>query len=415
MPNSIRKQARIRRVSRYGGSRKLSCCGCFPGGIFIALPYQDGSRIPAKLDTIRDNSPISVRIMPMPAPASPQVHKVFDYASLDAGTSQFVLEQTGEIRGLMKRTAQGIVEIGQKLIEVKAKLGHGRFGDWLEAEFDWSWDTASNFMRVAQRFGDDPKFSDFAPSALYLLSTPSTPETARLEAIARASAGEPITYTTAKAIRQKHKVPSSPKPKAEPASQAQPTPIPAPPPQSGSKLEIVAIRSQVHAQTLEAATTFVVPQTTQVLSISQPIQPASTPDVPGAWWRLGGRHFLYCGDPNSPEFLARITEEQVRLLLAFPPITGWQPTIKAQTRLITNDYLPQGKNLDQLDEILEANILFYSELKDLVVSCFLPSPVILSIINRQGRCLLAAEPDLRRVNAVILDWKKAGLKAERMS
>lgn len=95
----------------------------------------------------------------MPTSARPEAQKVFDYTSLDAETSQFVQQQTGEIRVLMKRTAQGIVGIGHKLIEVKKKLGHGRFGEWLEAEFDWSWDTAGNFMRVAQRFGDNPKFS----------------------------------------------------------------------------------------------------------------------------------------------------------------------------------------------------------------------------------------------------------------
>ncbi len=166
----------------------------------------------------------------MSTSARPAAQKVFDYTSLDAETSQFVQQQTGEIRVLMKRTAQGIVEIGHKLIEVKKKLGHGRFGEWLEAEFDWSWDTAGNFMRVAQRFGNNPKLSEFAPSALYLLAAPSTPETARTEAIARAQAGEPITYTVAKALKQKHK-PSSPSPKSELESKQKPEPEPASQPQ----------------------------------------------------------------------------------------------------------------------------------------------------------------------------------------
>ena len=50
-------------------------------------------------------------------------------------TSQFVHQQTVKIQGLMKRTAQGIIEIGQRLIEVKQTLGHGRFLEWLETEF----------------------------------------------------------------------------------------------------------------------------------------------------------------------------------------------------------------------------------------------------------------------------------------
>ena len=122
---------------------------------------------------------------------------------------------------------------------------------------------------------------------------------------------------------------------------------------------------------------------------------------------------LYCGDPNSSEFMGQIIEE-VLLLLVFRPSPGWQSAIPAKTCIITSDYLPQGKNLDQLDEILEANILFYSCLQNIVVSCFLPSPEILSIVNRQGRRGLFAEPDERRCKIAIANWKKAGLKVERL-
>jgi hypothetical protein len=64
--------------------------------------------------------------------ASPKAWKKFDYTALDASTSQFVKVQTGEIKGLMKRTVESIFEIGQRLIIVKERLGHGRFGSWLE-------------------------------------------------------------------------------------------------------------------------------------------------------------------------------------------------------------------------------------------------------------------------------------------
>ena len=199
----------------------------------------------------------------MPTSARPADQKVFDYTSLDAETSQFVQQQTGEIRVLMKRTAQGIVEIGHKLIEVKKKLGH---------------------------------------------------------------------------------------------------------------------------------------------------------EQPGFWWDLGGKHLLYCGDPNSSEFVGRVTgnTQKVSLLIAFPPTPDWQPAIRAKARLIVDEYLPQGKNLDQLDEILEANILFYSCLQNIVVACFLASPEILSAVNRHGRRGLFAEPDERRCKGAIANWKKAGLKVERL-
>ncbi len=427
MPNSIPKPGIITTcVYRRRGRWQLSCRGCFFGSIPTELPYGREAKILVELGTIRDASLISVRIMPTPAPTSPKARKGFDYTSLDVETSQFVQRQTGEIRGLMKRTAQGIIEVGQKLIEVKGRLGHGRFLNWLEAEFEWADETARRFMNVAQQFGQNPQVVDFAPSALYVLAAPSVSEAARSEAIARAQAGESITYTEAKAIKQKYALPSikpkskklqpEPEPQPELVSQPQqkPTLTPVLSSQAGSKLEIVALRHQSSASTLESATSLMASQAAPTFLGSQPSQPVSAPDVPGVWWQLGGRHLLYCGDPNSLEFLGRV-REIVSLLFAFSSNPDWQSVIRARTRIITHEYLPQGRNLDQLDEFLEASILFNTNLGEVVISCFLPSPVILSIVNRTDRRGLFAEPDPRRVNAVISTWKKAGLKAERIS
>jgi phage N-6-adenine-methyltransferase len=121
----------------------------------------------------------------------------FDYTALDAEARIVVQQRTGEIKTLMRRAAQDIIDIGQKLIEVKAMLGHGRFGPWLEAEFDWSEPTAQRFMRVCGAF-QKRQIDGFAPSALYLLAAPSTPEAAREEALNRAEAGERITHQKAK-------------------------------------------------------------------------------------------------------------------------------------------------------------------------------------------------------------------------
>lgn len=405
---------------RKGDRWKLSYRSCFIGSTLTALVYRGETRILAKLDTIRDATRISVRIMPMPAPTSPKARKGFDYTSLDVETSQFVQRQTGEIRVLMKRTAQGIIEVGQKLIEVKEKLGYGRFGEWLEAEFDWTDRTARQFMRVTEEFSS-VNFSElpFAPSALYLLSSPSTPKAAKQEALSRAEAGEAITFTAAKKIKQKYATPpikpkSETQPKPEGVSQPQqPTSTPKLPSQVGSKLEIVALRHQSSASTPESATSVMATHAAPTFLVPQPSQPVSAPDVPGVWWQLG-RHFLYCGDPNSPEFLERVMKEKVSLLFAFPSNPDWQSGIRARSRIII-DYSPEGKDSRLFEDALESNLLLCSNLGDSVVSCFLPSPAILSIINRQDRCGLMADPDLRRVNAVISGWKRAGLKAERMS
>lgn len=132
--------------------------------------------------------------------------RLFDYAAMDTETRIVVQQRTGEIKSLMKRAAQDIIDIGEKLTEVKERIGHGHFGDWLGAEFGWDERTARNLMQVAETFRS-ANFSDLriAPSALYTLAAPSTPQAARDEALDRAHAGESITYSKARAIVQEHK------------------------------------------------------------------------------------------------------------------------------------------------------------------------------------------------------------------
>jgi len=130
----------------------------------------------------------------------------FDYDALDTATSTLVQQRTDEIKALMRRTAEDIIAIGRKLAEVKEHLGHGRFLDWLAAEFGWHRFTANRFMQVAEVFADleMSQIVTFAPSALYLLAAPSTPETARAEALERVATGEAITYSQARAIITRH-------------------------------------------------------------------------------------------------------------------------------------------------------------------------------------------------------------------
>lgn len=130
---------------------------------------------------------------------------LFDYTRLDTETRIVVQQRTEEIKVLVRRSAQDIIDIGNKLIDVKARLGHGNFGPWLESEFGWTWKTATRFMDVAAKFDKLSNLENFGASALYLLAAPSTPEPARVEAIERAQSGEAITHATAKQIVAEHK------------------------------------------------------------------------------------------------------------------------------------------------------------------------------------------------------------------
>jgi len=90
----------------------------------------------------------------------------------------------------MQLAAESIIEVGRELIAQKKELGHGNFLPWIESEFKMSSNSAMRYMQVATEFGD--KFStveNLAPSVLYALAAPSTPE----PVLERAAAGEKVT------------------------------------------------------------------------------------------------------------------------------------------------------------------------------------------------------------------------------
>ena len=135
----------------------------------------------------------------------------FNYRELATETRVSVHRLTSEIKSLMRRSAQDIVDIGQKLVEVKEHLGHGSFINWLKFEFNWSVSSANKFMQVWEQF----KFVNFTnlnitASALYLIAAPSTPSEARAEVLKRASCGENITYTMTKEIVYQYKKTAKP-------------------------------------------------------------------------------------------------------------------------------------------------------------------------------------------------------------
>lgn len=307
--------------------------------------------------------------------------KKFDYTSLDLDTAQFIQEQTGEIRGLMRRTAQDIFEIGQKLLQVKAKLGHGRFGTWLTVEFDWTERTAQQFMNVARQFKAE-NFSDLqlAPSALYLLAAPSTPTKARQEAIARAESGETITYKTAKAIKQEYQNAQSPRLPVSPVPTVSPSLSPPP------SLEIISLRSS------KETPTEIAPQPS-VLRESRD------------WYQLG-QHFLYRGSPQNRTFLERLPKD-IAMAIAFPSKRPWQwqlPQLPKSELTFFSHY--QDVDPQTLTEMVRLSFLLYSESRDTVVFAFLPTPQLLLLAHSLDCSCWIADPDLQRHEAAIAIWEK---------
>jgi len=339
----------------------------------------------------------------MPVSAIDATRKEFDYTELEVEISQFVRQQTGEIQALVKRTAQDIIEIGQKLNAVKEKLKHGHFTDWIEAEFQWSYPSAARFMQVADRFGSQIyQIDKFAPSAMYELAAPSTSKQALEEAIALAASGESITYSKAKALKKKYKV-SLAKPKLEAQSIVSKT-------DPGSQNlarspQTLLLPSQV--EIIETKPTRVArPSTNAASRKTQTIQPEDR-----VCWHLAKDHILYCDEPNSPALRQRLPEK-LKLLLAFPPVPNWQTDIPADTRIIATRYLPKGKNSELLENTLEALLDLYTEVGETVAICYLPFPKILDVLNRFERRGILVEPDRQQVNEIVSYWKKGWKKGE---
>lgn len=326
----------------------------------------------------------------------------FDYSSLDWETSDFVQRQTGEIRTLMKQTAESIIEIGTRLMEVKEKIGYGNFMAWLEAEFNWSISAAGKFMRVSQKFRL-VNFTnlDIAPSALYLLASPSLPDEAREVALKRAEGGESITYTLAKEIQQQYREPEGGRSGKKKKGAGQPSAENSPPRQRAtaapSKPEIVAVRRATE-------------------NSASPQLPASrsTPAEAETWWKLGGRHYLFCGHPDSPQFRERLPKK-VAVTLAFPPGREWQlgHPIKAHSELAFYTRY-SDPDPETFQEMVRQYLLISSETDDAAAFAFLPEPSLLVLAHELGCRCFVADPDIGRCAAALSTWNARGGSVEKL-
>ena len=70
---------------------------------------------------------------------------------LDEGDRAYAQEQAEEIKQIANNAT---IQIGQKLIKVKERLGHGHFISWIEKEFDWSKRQAQKLMTIASEFSN---------------------------------------------------------------------------------------------------------------------------------------------------------------------------------------------------------------------------------------------------------------------
>lgn len=111
------------------------------------------------------------------------VQALFSYDVVDAETRGRIRMRADEIRRHSTNASQSMIEIGKKLIEVRALLPDGEWGRWLASEFGWSRRQASLLIRSAEVFGDI-YLDDISvnKTTLHLLAAPTTPPEVQQEA-----------------------------------------------------------------------------------------------------------------------------------------------------------------------------------------------------------------------------------------
>jgi hypothetical protein len=182
----------------------------------------------------------------------------FDYAGLDAEVAAEARAAADRIRALGRRLDEAIGAIGEELIDIKEKLGHGQFGRWLKAEFGMSPDTAERYMRVMRVFGDKIRTVRFLkPTTLYTLSAKVVPETVRNKIVERIEGGEQVSDSEVRAVIDRAKtLRKEPTPRGRKLSPASP-PKPVEPLSQTRAKAIVAFSTLLHqrlADTLDDLT-----------------------------------------------------------------------------------------------------------------------------------------------------------------
>ena len=300
----------------------------------------------------------------------------FNYNILQSDQREIVRQRTEEIKERLKRSAQDIWEIGQKLFEVRSQLAYGNFDNWLKAEFGWSRRTAYNFIKVYEAFPECATVAQvsIAASALYQLSSPSTPQKVRNELIQRAKDGEKITRQDIRFALEKKEPASSVVDKSTKASDPQ---------------QIVSVVSQ-DKKVLDL-------EETKIKTSDDSAKISLKLELALGWHKLGEQHFLFYGDTASSQFQAAIS--QVTLAIAVTS-NDWDHdwlVDKAENLIVLQESLKE-KPLDTLIALL-------SKPGDIVLFPWLPDENMIELAHNQQRIIIAGDSLLHRCQKAIAKSK----------
>ena len=310
----------------------------------------------------------------------------FDYTSLDQTTAEFLLQETQEIKSLMKRTVEGIIETGERLHRVKQRLKHGEFMTWVENEIKCHYSTALHFMRVWETFGEQKEQiadTGINVSVLYLLSAPSMPEELRTKILEMAKAGNPVSFAKAKRLKKEYT-----EGKGDDNFSAKQDTI--------TTIDVTADSLSNQAETSQLNST----EKQQIVGIIPKIEPEPK------FWNLG-KHLLYCGSAQDFEFRDRLPET-VSLNIGFPNSPSWSKEalfpIPAKSTLVFHSIF-QDLDLVTLRNIVQRSVELCTESGEQVLFSFLPYPEMLVLTDSLKCQCFIAESDLKRCQDIVHFWK----------
>ncbi|GAA6624137.1 DUF3102 domain-containing protein [Scytonema sp. NUACC26] len=317
-----------------------------------------------------------------------QVVTSFDYETLDNKQRSVVQQRTGEIKERLRRTAEDIWEIGQKLAEVRSQLKHGQFETWLKAEFGWSRRTAYNFINVYEAFGECANLAqiDIATTALYILAAPSTPQEVRQQFLQRAKEGENITSKNLRQVIESEKS----QPTAVVSSE-----LPKPPTQKQESTATVPQVTELEASAMEV--TAPKSATSSVVAMGNELQPG--------WYLLGKQHLLFCGDTASHEFIERIPFSTLAIAVTADDWDHDWLIERAKTVIV----FPES---DLKEQLIEQLVKMFSSTGEVIVFPWLPNRDMIEVAHKLQRKIFAGDPSEKRCVQAIA---QSGLTAELLS
>lgn len=303
----------------------------------------------------------------------------FDYSFLNTETSCFVRERTEQIKLRIQRMEADILAIGNYLIEVKEKIGHGQYLRWLEIEFNWSDRQARRYTGTAKRlFGklDNLSSVNIDRSAYWLLAEAKTSDKAIEEVLKLAETGEKITRTIVKNVRQKYI-------KSEPKKIQQ------------SIIKVDKINPKPKQEILS------------VIPSSNPLE--------NSWWQLGEDHRLFCGEPRNKEYLQRLSEKTA-LVINFLPTKDSSLILSLEsiksTSSVTFHSEDKGIDLDLMCDLIgnyvENYINSLTEVPKILVFNYLCDVELLEIADGASCSFIVAEPDLEKCEKILTIWREKG-------